>query len=169
MRNLFSRITGSNLFPLYSHDTFCSKKCMFVCKTKCNFAVRIPFFFYFFFRGVIQYWIKKFRTVYFLVEHNFFLRFQTNFKVIIENKVQYLIIRAVKFSIFHIKVNIIIEGDVAHWKDVGLITRRFLYRILPWLLLFILGKDDLLLFPLSTQQYLKWEWDAKTVKKLLVA
>ena len=34
------------------------------------------------------------------------------------------------------------------------IPRWLVDRILPWLLLFTLGKGDLLLLPLSTQQYL---------------
>ena len=37
------------------------------------------------------------------------------------------------------------------------------------LLLFTLGKVVSLLFPLSTQQYLKWVRDVKTAKELLVA
>ena len=37
------------------------------------------------------------------------------------------------------------------------------------LLLFTLGKVVSLLFPMSTQQYLKWVRDVKTAKELLVA
>ena len=40
-------------------------------------------------------------------------------------------------------------------------------RILPWLLLFILRKEDLLLFPLSTQQYLKWVPGNRQLKDLV--
>ena len=45
------------------------------------------------------------------------------------------------------------EGDVDQQEDLGLISRWFVNII----------------FPLSSQQYLNWAREAKTVKELLVA
>ena len=51
--------------------------------------------------------------------------------------------------------------------SVGLINRWSVDRILPWLLLFILGKGDLLLLPMSTQQFLKWVPSYRQLKDLV--